>query len=135
MKSYLEVLAERDGARRAGARRGRLPRLVHARARRGRSGGTAAAARRRGVAVAEPEQSGRLTWCCGGPAEALHPEQALEQARRRVEQLRAAGGVCVTACPICLVNLEKAADGSVSFRDFSEVLLEARERELQPASR
>ena len=63
----------------------------------------------------------------GGPAESLFPEKALAQARRRVGELVAAGGEeCVTACPLCLVNLSKAADGSLRFRDLSEVLLEAR---------
>ena len=126
VKSHLEVLAARDGA--AVPARGEV--VFHDSCMLARAEGVVEEPRRllanAGLAVAEPEQTGRLTWCCGGPAEALHSEQALEQARRRVEQLRAAGGVCVTACPICLVNLEKAADGSVSFRDLSEVLLEAR---------
>jgi len=77
---------------------------------------------RAGVAVVEPESAGRLTWCCGGPVEALYPEKALAQAQRRVEQLRAAGPECVTMCPLCLVNLSKAADGSLAFRDISEYL-------------
>jgi Fe-S oxidoreductase len=81
---------------------------------------------RAGWTVLEPEHAGKLTWCCGGPAESLFPAKALAQARRRVEQLRAAGGTCVTACPLCLANLSKAADGSLDFRDLSEVLLEAR---------
>ncbi len=78
-----------------------------------------------GVGVVEPESSGRLTWCCGGPVEALYPEKAEAQAERRVEQLRAAGAECVTMCPLCLVNLSKAARGTVAFRDISDVLLEA----------
>jgi hypothetical protein len=28
-------------------------------------------------------------------------------------------------CPICLVNLRKSANGTVRFRDISEVLIEA----------
>ena len=81
---------------------------------------------RAGLTVLEPEHAGRLTWCCGGPAESLYPEKALAQAQRRVEQLRAAGADCVTICPLCLVNLSKAANGSIAFRDLSEVLLETR---------
>jgi Fe-S oxidoreductase len=127
VRSYLEVLAELDGAP-VPEPRGEVvlhdscvfaryedvveePRTLLARA---------------GLAVVEPEHAGRLTWCCGGPAESLYPDKALAQAQRRVEQLRAAGGECVTACPLCLVNLSKAADGTVVFRDLSEVLLEAR---------
>jgi Fe-S oxidoreductase len=127
VRSYLEVLAESDGP--PAAPRGevvlhdscvfaryedvvREPRTLLAHA---------------GLTVLEPEHAGRLTWCCGGPAESLYPEKALAQARRRVEQLQAAGAECVTACPLCLVNLAKAADGTIAFRDLSEVLLEARE--------
>ena len=29
----------------------------------------------------EPEHAGRLTWCCGGPAESLYPKKALAQAQ------------------------------------------------------
>lgn len=80
-----------------------------------------------GYRVLEPEHAAKLTWCCGGPAESLYPEKALDQARRRVAELRATGAAeCVTACPLCLVNLAKAADGSIAFRDISELLLEAR---------
>jgi hypothetical protein len=31
---------------------------------------------------------------------------------------------CVTMCPICLVNLRKAADGTLRVRDISEYLRE-----------
>lgn len=79
-----------------------------------------------GVAVLEPEQAGKFTWCCGGPAEALFPERALATAQQRVAQLRAVSSECVTMCPLCLVNLSKAADGAVRFRDIAEVLLDAR---------
>jgi Fe-S oxidoreductase len=129
VRSYLEVLAEREGEAAAPATREAVlhdscvfaryedvvdePRVLLERA---------------GVAVVEPESSGRLTWCCGGPVEALYPEKALAQAQRRVDQLRAAGTDCVTMCPLCLVNLSKAAGGRVAFRDISEVLLDAGRR-------
>jgi len=80
---------------------------------------------RAGLTVHEPEHAGRQTWCCGGPAESLYPEKALAQAQRRVAQLQAAGSDCVTMCPLCLVNLAKAADGQLALHDISEVLLEA----------
>ncbi len=78
-----------------------------------------------GLAVAEPAHAGRLTWCCGGPAEALYPDKAAAVAARRVEQLAAIAPDCVTMCPICLVNLRKSANGTVRFRDISEYLVEA----------
>ena len=78
-----------------------------------------------GVAVREPPNAGRLTWCCGGPAEALHPEVAATVAAARVEQLREAASDCVTMCPICLVNLRKAAGDTLRVRDISELLTQA----------
>ena len=81
-----------------------------------------------GLEVLEPRNAGRLTWCCGGPAESLYPDKALATARKRVEQLREVSTECVTMCPLCLVNLTKAAGEDVTFRDISEVLVEASER-------
>ena len=73
----------------------------------------------------EPANAGKLTWCCGGPAEALDPALAATVAAARVEQLRAPATECVTMCPICLVNLRKAANGAIRIRDISEYLAEA----------
>jgi Fe-S oxidoreductase len=75
-----------------------------------------------GIALREPEHTGRFTWCCGGPAESLYPKKALAQAERRVAELRAAAPEAVTMCPLCLVNLQKAANGSLKLRDISEYL-------------
>jgi len=72
-----------------------------------------------GLAVGEPENAGKLTWCCGGPAEALYPAKAAAVAAKRVEQLREVAPDCVTMCPICLVNLRKSAHGTMRFRDIS----------------
>ena len=66
-----------------------------------------------GLEVLEPRNAGRLTWCCGGPAESLYPDKALATARKRVEQVQAVSTECVTMCPLCLVNLSKAAGGTV----------------------
>jgi Fe-S oxidoreductase len=78
-----------------------------------------------GLTVAEPENAGTSTWCCGGPAESLFPATAAAIAGKRVAQLRAVAPDCVTMCPICLVNLRKAADGTMRLRDISDHLLEA----------
>ena len=86
-----------------------------------------------GLEVLEPRNAGRLTWCCGGPAESLYPEKALATARKRVEQLQEISTECVTMCPLCLVNLTKAADGRITFRDISEVLLDATESSANAA--
>lgn len=79
-----------------------------------------------GISVREPERSGRMTWCCGGPVEALYPDKAAANAAKRVEQLREAGTEIVTMCPMCLVNLGNAApDGGVTFTDISRYLYRA----------
>ncbi len=78
-----------------------------------------------GLTVAEPENARTSTWCCGGPAESLFPTTAAAIAGKRVAQLRAMAPDCVTMCPICLVNLRKAAGGSIRLRDISDRLVEA----------
>ncbi len=78
-----------------------------------------------GVKVVEPENSKERTWCCGGPAESLYPDKAAAVAAQRVSELGAVASECVTMCPICLVNLRKAAGGTVRFRDISDYLVEA----------
>jgi Fe-S oxidoreductase len=80
---------------------------------------------RAGLSLRDPAHARRRTWCCGGPVEALYPEKALAQATRRVEELREAAPACVTMCPLCLVNLQRAAGGSMPLRDVSHYLLAA----------
>ncbi len=80
-----------------------------------------------GIEVGEPVDGRELTWCCGGPAEALFPDRAAAVAAVRVAQLRTVACECVTMCPICLVNLRKSADG-MRFRDISDYLVGASER-------
>ena len=80
--------------------------------------------RPRGSKSASRKSSGLLTWCCGGPVEALFPAKAAAVAASRVAQLREVAPDCVTMCPICLVNLRKSADG-MRFRDISDYLVEA----------
>jgi Fe-S oxidoreductase len=77
---------------------------------------------RAGATVHDPEKSGRMTWCCGGPVEALYPEKAEDNARKRVEQLSEAGSEVVTMCPMCLINLSNAASDGVKFQDISHYL-------------
>jgi Fe-S oxidoreductase len=132
VRTYLEVLAERDGER-AVAPAGAL--VVHDSCVFARHEGVVDEPRllleRAGATVLEPRNARRRTWCCGGPAESLYPDKAQAVARERVDQLRAVSDRCVTMCPLCLVNLTKAAEGQIAFRDISEVLLEAQERVTQ----
>ena len=78
-----------------------------------------------GVRLAEPELTGRLTFCCGGPLETLFPGKSAEIARQRVAQLGSVDHQVVTACPLCLANLRRVAPPEVNVRDISEYLAEA----------
>lgn len=123
VRSYLEVLAEREPPPRRDLAE---TVVVHdsclfARAE-GVVGAPRALLRAGGVAVPEAHHSGTLTWCCGGPAESLYPERAAATAEVRVGQLREVASAGVTMCPVCLVNLRKAANGSMQFQDVSHYL-------------
>ncbi|MGC9220732.1 MAG: (Fe-S)-binding protein [Solirubrobacteraceae bacterium] len=141
VRSYLEVLAERQQAAETASGNGRPKSAVGGKLRQLALHDSCVYARHEGVIdqprqllanagieVLEPDRAGQLTWCCGGPAESLYPAKALAVGRKRVEQIQAVAPECVTMCPLCLVNLTKAAAGAVKFRDISEVLLEASER-------
>ena len=78
-----------------------------------------------GVTVRDPENTGRQTWCCGGPVESLYPAKAAANAEKRVAQLRAAAPDAVTMCPMCFVNLSNAAGDTMRFKDISQYLREA----------
>jgi len=79
-----------------------------------------------GVEVREPEHSGKMTFCCGGPIESLFPGKARAIAETRLGQLAASGRSVITMCPICLVNLRGVADGkSMSVEDISGLLADA----------
>ena len=81
---------------------------------------------RAGATIHEPEYSGKMTFCCGGPAESLFPSKAHEVAGKRMEQLVEKGHDVVTMCPICLFNLESAAgEKGVAVEDISEYLVKA----------
>lgn len=126
VRSYLEVLAEAQGppATANGTRVALHDSCVFARYE-NVVDEPRALLQRAGVAVAEPAHTGRLTWCCGGPAESLYPEKAAATAAKRVAELAEAAPEAVTMCPLCLVNLRKAANGSLRVRDISHYLLEA----------
>ncbi len=80
---------------------------------------------RAGLDVREPEFAGKFTWCCGGPVESLYPKKAHESGSKRAEQLAAVAGRAVTMCPICLVNLRRAAPDGLSVDDISDYLARA----------
>jgi Fe-S oxidoreductase len=88
-----------------------------------------------GVTLVEPELSGTLTFCCGGPLETLFPGKSTEIAKRRIAQLSAASPKVITACPLCLANLSRAAPAGVEVRDISDYLAEAYLPQTLPAVR
>lgn len=81
--------------------------------------------RRAGAEVLEPALCGAATHCCGGPIEALFPSEAHRISGLRVAQLAGAGRRVAAMCPICLVNLRKAAGGAIEVADISEPLARA----------
>jgi Fe-S oxidoreductase len=78
-----------------------------------------------GAAIKEPEKSGRMTWCCGGPVESHYPEKAHANAVKRAAQLAEAAPRIATMCPLCLVNLRGAAPPGATLNDISHYLTRA----------
>ncbi len=75
-----------------------------------------------GVNILEFNDSKKLTQCCGGPIESLFPAKSVEIAKKRVSQLNKNGcKEIVSMCPICLFNLQHAAEGTeIQVKDISE---------------
>jgi len=78
-----------------------------------------------GVTALEPDDARKATHCCGGPIEALFPSEAHRVAENRLAQLKVEGDHIVSMCPICIVNLTKAAKGSTQISDISAILAKA----------
>jgi Fe-S oxidoreductase len=130
VRSYLEVLAEKGaGANGNGGKAAGAEVVLHDSCVFARYEGVVDEPREllaaAGVTVRDPQNTGRQTWCCGGPVESLYPIKAAANAANRVAELRAAGTECVTMCPMCYVNLSNAAGDSMRVRDISEYLREA----------
>jgi Fe-S oxidoreductase len=126
VRSYLEVLAEHPPAP---VRKLDRTATIHDSCVYARSEGVVEQPRRLlaggGVTLVEPELSGRLTFCCGGPLETLFPGKSADIARQRIEQLRSVDHRVVTACPLCLANLSRVAPADMKIQDISEYLAEA----------
>jgi len=127
VKSYLEILAEAgsEPLRRIGE-----DVVIHDSCLYARSEGVIEEPRqlleRAGYTLKEPRESRVLTYCCGGPIEALFPKKSHDIALERVGQLRGTGGTqATTMCPMCLASLSKAADGTLPMEDISTFLTRA----------
>ena len=75
-----------------------------------------------GLTVREPELCGKSTHCCGGPIESLFPTESHRISEARVAQLEAVGKSVITMCPICWVNLTKAAGDRLTVNDIANTL-------------
>ncbi len=126
VKSYLELLAERDHRC---ARQLDLDLVIHDSCIYARNeevvGQPRELLKNAGVRLHEPELSGRLTHCCGGPIESLFPGKAQEIAKKRTEQLSGCGDSVTTMCPICMANIKRASIRGLKVRDISEYLVVA----------
>jgi Fe-S oxidoreductase len=133
VRSYLEVLAEKglgangNGAKATGASSAEV--VLHDSCVFARYEGVVDEPREllaaAGITIRDPENTGRQTWCCGGPVESLYPAKAAANAEKRVAQLREAAAEAVTMCPMCFVNLSNAAGDTMRFKDISQYLREA----------
>jgi Fe-S oxidoreductase len=126
VKSYLELLAERDPEC---VRQLDLDLVIHDSCIYARFeevvGQPRELLRKAGARLHEPELSGRLTHCCGGPIESLFPGRAQEIAKKRTEQLAGCGDSVATMCPICMANIKRASIPGLKVRDISEYLVAA----------
>ncbi|MGC9118762.1 MAG: heterodisulfide reductase-related iron-sulfur binding cluster [Thermoproteus sp.] len=74
------------------------------------------------VHVEDPYVTGKAySGCCGGPIESVRPDVAGEVAKIRIRQLSKLSDTVITVCPICYVNLSRAASG-LKILDLAEVI-------------
>ncbi len=76
--------------------------------------------------IAEPENSGKNTGCCGGPVEYAFGDLCHKISRIRMEELAQMGKDIIVACPICLINLRQyESEMGVKVWDIGEILYQA----------
>jgi Fe-S oxidoreductase len=77
-----------------------------------------------GMKISEPENTGKYTYCCGGPVESLFPDKALVVGKERVRQLIKVGEKAVVMCPICYANLNRSvsSDDNIEISDITDFL-------------
>jgi Fe-S oxidoreductase len=80
----------------------------------------------KGQLVEDPAITGRDTsQCCGGPIESTYPSVAKAVATNRVRDLSKLSERVILECPLCYVNLKRAAEESgvrLEFYDLAEVM-------------
>ncbi|WP_319525331.1 (Fe-S)-binding protein [uncultured Desulfosarcina sp.] len=76
-----------------------------------------------GCQVAEPENCGINTGCCGGPVEYAYADLSRSISCMRARELAANGSDILVACPICLINLMKhEKELGIRVWDMGEIL-------------
>lgn len=111
VKNYLEILSENIGSLKPRAREAGYRVVIHDPCFYARHEGIVEEPRQllrlAGLRVEEPPRSGRMTYCCGGPVEAVSPSLSRRIAETRLRELQGVGGRIVTMCPVCYVNLRR----------------------------
>ncbi len=75
---------------------------------------------------AEPVIYAMRNECCGGYTTLENRDFAGKQAQKVMDNARNCGAeMLITACPLCMYNLQRNTDGSVTVRYFTELLAEA----------
>lgn len=76
-----------------------------------------------GYKLSDLKDSKDFTHCCGGPVESIFPKTANQIGEKRVEQLRKTKAQnAALMCPICLATLKKAAGTEMEISDISSLL-------------
>ncbi len=111
VKNYLEILSENTESLKPRAEEAGYRVAIHDPCFYARHEGIVEEPRRllrlAGLEIGEPSRSGRMTYCCGGPVEAISPSLSRRIAETRLQELRGVGGRIVTMCPICYINLRR----------------------------
>ncbi|MBI9083108.1 MAG: (Fe-S)-binding protein [Desulfobacterales bacterium] len=76
-----------------------------------------------GIEVAEPENTGKNTACCGGPVEYAYADLSRSISGIRARELAGSCKDVLVTCPICLINLMKhEKDLGIRVWDMGEIL-------------
>ncbi|WP_292319666.1 (Fe-S)-binding protein [Caldisphaera sp.] len=78
---------------------------------------------KKGYEIKEPRRNKSITYCCGGPIEAIFPSLSKAIAKNRMEELSTVSNKVITMCPICYINLSKVSNNyNTEVHDISEML-------------
>ncbi|MCE4620833.1 MAG: (Fe-S)-binding protein [Desulfurococcales archaeon] len=78
-----------------------------------------------GIKPLEPKRTRDLTYCCGGPIEAISPHLSARIAKTRLEELSSVSTRIVTMCPICYSSLSRVASSGIEIKDIALYIAES----------